>query len=220
MCVRLSVAIILVGLTADRSSIASSIAVDPGSGGFENASYGANVTIGWGFTLTTSLTVTDLGYFDGGDPGLVDLHPVAIWDTAGNLLASATVPSGTGGTLVSGFRFIPIVPVVLGPGTFSIGGYANMTSPDPLQYLVPSITTIGGLSFGTANLFSRADTLTRPTTQAEALTPFGYFGPDFLAGTLTQIPEPGAIGTTLLGLAFVMRILIKARKVLPPGTQS
>ena len=58
-------AIVLLGLTASQPSTAASIAVDLGSGGFENANYGSNSTLGWGFTLTASLTVIDLGYYDG-----------------------------------------------------------------------------------------------------------------------------------------------------------
>src|SRR5207248_1639986 len=97
-------AVTLFALTLGRPSAAATIAVEPGSGGFQNANYGDNITIGWGFTLATLLTVTDLGYFDG-NLGLVDPHPVGIWDSVGNLLAAATVPSGTAATLVSGFRF-------------------------------------------------------------------------------------------------------------------
>jgi hypothetical protein len=203
MRVYLLCAITLVALTVCQPSLAATIAVQPGSGGFQNANYGGNGTIGWGFTLAIPLTVTDLGYFDG-NSGLVDHHPVGIWNSVGNLVAAVTVPSGTAANLVSGFRFTPINPVTLGVGAFTIGGYANVTSPDPFRFEVQSITPIAGLSFGPANLFSRADSLTRPTTPAEAFNQFGYFGPNFLVSSPTQIPEPGALGITLLGLMIVM----------------
>jgi hypothetical protein len=204
ICALFTISVLALG--GGYPSTAATVAVQT-SGGLENANYGSNVTIGWRFTLTNLQTVTDLGYFDGSDPGLVDPHPVGIWDGAGNLLASAIVPAGTAGTFVSGFRFAPIAPLLLVPGLFTIGGYANVTSPDPFQFLVPSITTIPGLSVVTSNLFTRGDTLTEPVTQADALTPFGYFGPNFLVAAATEIPEPGAMLTALLGLGIVMGML-------------
>jgi hypothetical protein len=207
MRVTLSFTIILLGLTVCQPATAATIAVELGSGGFENANYGSNSTLGWGFTLTAPLTVIDLGYYDGGDAGLIDPHPVGVWDSAGDLLATATVPSGTAATLMSGFRFVAIAPLLLGPGAFTIGAYANATSPDPFRWQVPSVTTVAGLSFGTANLFIHADTLARPTTPADVFGPSGYFGPNFLVGTPTAIPEPGAIGTTLTGLAVMIGVL-------------
>jgi Domain of unknown function (DUF4082) len=195
----------LFALALAQTSTATTIAVQT-NGGLENVNYGANVTIGWAFTLSSPQTVTDLGYYDGSDPGLIDPHPVGIWDGAGNLLASTTVPAGVGGTSVSGFRFVPIAPLLLGPGLFTIGGYANATSPDPFRLPVPSGATISGLSIVTSDLFTRADALSRPATQADALTAFGAFGPDFLVSAVTEIPEPGGIVTTLVGLAIVMRI--------------
>src|SRR5258707_2309265 len=147
MRVSLSFASMLLALTVSQTSTAATIAVEPGSGGIQSADYGvANITIGWGFTLTSPLTVTDLGYFDG-DSGLADPHPVGIWDSNGNLVAMATVPSGAAATLMNGFRFVPITPVVLGIGAFRIGGYANGTSPDAFRFEVQSITTVPALSF-------------------------------------------------------------------------
>jgi hypothetical protein len=205
MRVYLSFAFILLGLTVGQPSTAATIAVQPGSGGIQNANYGANGTIGWGFTLASPVFVTDLGYFDG-NSGLVDPHPVGIWDSVGNLLATATVPSGTAATFVSGFRFVPITPVMLSAGAFTIGGYANVTSPDPFRFEVPFITAVEGLSFGPVDLFTRADTLARPTTPADVFTQAGYFGPNFLVSTSAVVPEPGTVGITLLGIAIMMGV--------------
>lgn len=203
MRMNLSYSIMLLALTAGQPSIASTIAVLPGSGGFQNSNYGSNVTVGWGFSLTDTVTVTDLGYFDG-NAGLTDAHPIGIWNSIGNLITSATVPSGAAANLLSGFRFVPIAPVVLVPGAYSIGGYANDTSPDQFRFEVSSVTTVAGLSFGPANLFTRANSLTRPTTPADAFSQDGYFGPDFLVSSPIIVPEPGGIGMSLLGLAIVM----------------
>jgi hypothetical protein len=207
--------LLLLTLTAGQPSIASTIAVLPGSGGFQNSNYGSNITLGWGFTLTDAVTVTDLGYFDG-NAGLTDPHPVGIWNSLGNLLAEATVPAGTTAALVSGFRFVPISPVLLNPGSYSIGGYANMTSPDEFRFEVSSASTVAGLTFGPADLFTQADSLARPTTKADVFSQDGYFGPDFLvSGPVTTVPEPGDIGMSLLGLAVVMGIRFRRAQAIP-----
>jgi hypothetical protein len=193
-------------LTTGRILTADTIAVLPGSGGFENSNYGSDVTLGWQFTVSVQLTLTALGYFDAGG-GLTDSHPVGVWDSLGNLIAEGTVPSGTGTNLVDGFRMLPITPVPLAPGTYTIGGYANVTSPDPFEFQAPSITTVAGLSFVQHDLFTQGSTLTEPTSVAHVFTPYGYFGPDFLVtnGTVTTVdaPEPRSILLILLGLAVL-----------------
>ncbi len=197
--------IMLLVLAVGRPSIAASIAVLPDIGGFQNSNYGGNITLGWGFTLANTVTVTDLGYFDG-NGGLTDPHPVGIWNSIGSLLAEAIVPSGATAALVSGFRFVSIVPVVLDPGAYSIGAYANDTSPDEFRFEVPSLITIAGLSFGPANLYSKADSLTRPTTKADAFSQDGYFGPNFEVGSPTSVPEPAGVGASLIGLMAIVLV--------------
>jgi hypothetical protein len=203
--INLSYSIMLLALTAGQPSIAETIAVLPGVGGFQNSNYGSNVTLGWGFTLVNAVTVTDLGYFDG-NGGLTDAHPVGIWNSIGNLVAEATVPSGATADLVSGFRFVSIDPVVLGPDAYTIGGYANATSPDQFRFEVSSVTTtVAGLSFGPVNLFTQGNALTQPTTPAEAFSQDGYFGPDFMVNSpTTTVPEPDGFRMLLLVVAIMM----------------
>ena len=217
MRAHVSFATLLLTLAAGQSSTAATIALELGSGGFQSADYGlTSVTLGWGFSLTTPLTVTELGYFDG-NSGLVDPHPVGIWDSVGNLLATATVPSGGVGDLVNGFRFVPITPVTLGAGFFTIGGFANATSPDPFRFQVQTFTPVAGLSFGPPVLFTRADSLARPTMRADVFTN-GYFGANFLVGTpATTTPEPAALGITLLGLVMVVACSQRAFGRLKPA---
>jgi hypothetical protein len=198
---------LLIGvLTTDRILMADTIAVLPSTGGFESSNYGSDVTLGWQFTLSVPLTLTALGYFDGG-AGLTDSHPVGIWDSLGDLVAEGTVPSGSGTNLVDGFWMLPITPVALGPGTYTIGGYANATSPDAFEFEVSSITTVVGLSFVQHDLFTQGSTLTEPTSVAHVFTPYGYFGPDFLVGNATNTtvgaPEPRSVGLLVLRLLFL-----------------
>ena len=212
MRINFSRSIILLALTAVPPSIAATLAVQPGSGGFQNSNYGSNITLGWGFSLVNAVTVTGLGYFDG-NGGLTDAHPVGIWNSIGILLAEATVPSGATADLLSGFRFVSIAPVILGAGAYSIGGYANATSPDEFRFEVQSVTTVAGLSFGlaTANLYTKADSLTRPTTKADAFSQYGYFGPNFEVSSPTTVPEPS--GMSLMGLLVMMiMIIVRSRR--------
>src|ERR1700693_727987 len=60
-------------------------------------------TLGWSFSVNSSISVTSLGAYDASLYGLNVAHDVGIWDAAGDLLASATVPSGTAGFLDSGY---------------------------------------------------------------------------------------------------------------------
>jgi len=208
MRINFSHSIILLALTAVPPSIAATLAVQPGSGGFQNSNYGSNITLGWGFSLVNAVTVTGLGYFDG-NGGLTDAHPVGIWNSIGILLAEATVPSGATADLLSGFRFVSIAPVILGAGSYSIGGYANATSPDEFRFEVSSLTTVAGLSFGLANLYTKADSLTRPTTKADAFSQDGYFGPNFEVSSPTTVPEPS--GVSLMGLLAIV-IIFRSRR--------
>src|SRR5437588_3894318 len=73
------------------------------------------VTSGWSFSLTTAVTVTDLGVWDGaagvttetgGGDGLSDSHFVTIWTSTMVQVAQATVPAASGATLTDGFRYV------------------------------------------------------------------------------------------------------------------
>ncbi len=57
--------LLLLALTAGRTAMAATIAVLPGSGGLQFSDYGSNFTLGWSFTLSVPLMITDLGYFYG-----------------------------------------------------------------------------------------------------------------------------------------------------------
>src|SRR6266487_2786121 len=56
-------------------------------------------TVGWAFTLSSQVSVTQLGLFDFDGNGFDTSHIVAIWTSTGTLLEQVTIPSGTSGTL-------------------------------------------------------------------------------------------------------------------------
>src|SRR4051794_27838322 len=81
-----------------------------------DGSNGTNYTLGWLFNLSSQINVSALGVYDSGADGLTQDHAVGLWDAGGNLLASTTVPA-SGGSLDNYFRFVPIAPLTLNPGT-------------------------------------------------------------------------------------------------------
>lgn len=189
---------------------ADGIAITPGTGGSENASWSGNATIGYDFTLASSVTATALGFFNAnGLSGPADSHPVGIWNSGGTLLASATVPSGAPSLLIDGFDFVSISPVVLGPGSYAAGAYGLQTSTDQFEFGESGSTTIAGLTLGGA-VFTFATGLTFPTTSVPSSTQ-GYFGPDFLAGQ--AVPEPSSIPIVVVFFGLVVLYSIRRRRL-------
>lgn len=95
---------------------------------FESTPY----TLGFEFTVTSSVQLTSLGIYDSGQDGLEAAGAVALWlASGGDPLASAVVPVGSAGTLEGLFRYTAIVPLTLEPGVhyvvgaFSDGGVAT-----------------------------------------------------------------------------------------------
>lgn len=132
---------------------------------------GGGNTHGWAFLPVLApgeqMIITSIGVFDEDGNGLFNTHQVGLWTTPGGdgaLLASATVPAGSGAPLVEGFRFTslsPAVPLPLGRG-FIIGAYYSAADGDDL--VRPNAVTfsprvfepspIGGLA-GTIQLKSK-----------------------------------------------------------------
>jgi len=151
-------------------------------------------TYGWAFTLTNTISVTELGYFDFGGNGLTDSHDVGIWTNTGTLLVSATVPAGTAATLNGDFRYVLVTATLLAPGDYVIGGFSPADSGDPVAVEASTITTASGLSYGGSRSIG-GNTLTFPIGDASG-HPNSYFGPNF---TFSTVPEPTTLGLLLFG---------------------
>jgi PEP-CTERM motif len=159
--------------------------------------------------------VTDLGFFDAsGSAGLSNSHPVGIWNSGGVLLGSATVPAGTTGTLLDGFRFVSVTPFTLGAGDYTIGAYGSQTSSDQFEWGLSGSSSVAGLSMGNAVISGYGPTaLTLPTT-VEAVVDQAYFGPDFMVASPAAVPEPPTanILAIMLGLAGFFRVVRRKRR--------
>jgi Domain of unknown function (DUF4082) len=88
---------------------------------------GSPWTLGWRFSVTTPYIVDSLGVYDSGQDGLAGPAQVGLWlASGGSPIAEATVPPGTAGDLDGYFRFTPIAPTVLSPGTdYIVGSYLS-----------------------------------------------------------------------------------------------
>ena len=105
-------------------------------------------TVGWTFTVNAPIDVTALGVFDSGENGLATSHAVGIWNSAGVLIASATVASGTTDPLTNQFRYVGITPVILGSGTYTIGAlWSGQPSADDYIADASSFSTIPDITF-------------------------------------------------------------------------
>jgi len=157
-------------------------------------------TLGWQFSTTGTITVTDLGLFDDSQDGFAERHELGLWDSAGNLLASTFVGVGTGDPLVNQFRYADIVDIVLGAGTYQIGAlFASGADPLLFPGEATGFATDSAITF-IASAFASGGTLTNPTSSAG--TDPSYFGPNFLFEA-TAVPEPGSLALLAIGLIAI-----------------
>lgn len=114
---------------------------------------GTPAVIGWKFTVSSTIMIDGLGFWDEAGDGLLVVHEVGLWNGDGStLLVSATVDNfGTGAVSTSpdGFWRFQSVPLrVLPPGDYVVGG--TVASFDPVRSNFTSsmpITTVPGVSY-------------------------------------------------------------------------
>lgn len=169
-------------------------------------------TMGFAFDVLNPVTVYSLGIFDGDQDGLISSHEVGLFDPTGTLIASVTVPDGSGAALVNQFRYVDLsTPVTLLPGNNYTLGALFLSGVD--RVLFPGeptgFATHSDIQF-VESRFVYGSALAHPAFSVSSDP--GYFGPNMLlergaGGGGSMVPEPGAVallvslgGVSLLGL--------------------
>lgn len=171
---------------------------------------GADITLGWEFTVSSPFTVTELGIWDSIFSGLAQSHAVGIWDGSGDLLVSGTVPSDTSAADFDTFRFVAVAETPLPIGNYYIGAEYASTSSDYAALYVPlaDITTAPQIAFLGNFYAASSNGLTFPSNPGNPEIE-SYFGPDF-----QFVPELSGLELTSIGLAAlaVWRLIRSSRK--------
>lgn len=154
--------------------------------GNANANNLSTGTWGYAFSLDCSRTVTALGFYDLGGNGLDYSHEVGVYTSGGVLKASTTIPAGTEGFLVNGFRFVPITPVVLTAGNYRIGAHYLTSQPEWTAIQANPPTTYSGFTIGQYAVGS-GTSLAFPNILG-TFYQYGVFGPNLLFSQAPPCP--------------------------------
>jgi len=165
-------------------------------------------TLGYSFTVNSTISIGQLGFWDQDGDGLTDAHAVGIWDATGaTLLASTIIPSGTASPLIDGFRFSNIATLTLGPGEYLAGAYTASDADAVPRFTTAS--TIPQITLGSTryDVVFNAPGLAAPIGTQGTDYDSGYFGANFRLVT-GGVPEPSTWAMMLGGfgaLGYAMR---------------
>jgi prepilin-type processing-associated H-X9-DG protein len=177
-----------------------------------NESYSnGNWVLGYSFTVDSAISVTALGVFGLNNGALNGAHDVGLWDSAQNLLASATVNEGSAGIIQDSYQFTSIAPVLLTVGdTYYVA--ASWTNADGDTWLQDptALTVAPEITYDARKYEGYTGTLVFPGLSGSGTT--GYFGGNFLfvdgavtASTPDSATTLGLLAIAVSGMAAVNR---------------
>lgn len=175
--------------------------------GSQFTGFSADETVGWSFEVAgPGVIVSSLGWWDAlPDDPLAATHEVGIWDTAGTLLASATVQVND--PLTGGFRYAELgATLTLAPGTYIIGGRDLVSDGDSYSSTNSALVMGAGITFLQAARSDIGLGFSFPNILNN--NPGGRFGPNFI---YTPVPEPGTVLMAAFGLAAVGAAVARRR---------
>lgn len=162
---------------------------------------GSPWTLGWKFSVTAPTSIEALGVYDSGQDGLAGSAQVGLWlATGGDPIVQTTVPSGTAATLDGYFRFAPITPTRLTPGTeYIVGAYLSGELATALfggnGIVDPRVNVIDARYSNAGSTAFGFPGLTDPGTEGSA-----FLGGNF---RLTPVPLPAAVWLFGSGVAGI-----------------
>ena len=210
--------IVIVMMFATTTARAALLIENSGTGG---TLFGAEVsdanTLGSKFTVGAQpLLMTGLGFFDNGLDGLLSPVEVGVWNTSTTTqVAAATVPAGTGPTLINDYRFVTLPnSIILAANTsYTIGYRSPGPGPGELQdgrdrtgMAIDSAMTIPGGGFGLRHSFDTEPFSTDFATQMPAMNlgdTVPLLGPNLQFST--TVPEPGSLCVVAIAAALLSR---------------
>ncbi len=207
----LAAAIVAAGLTVAvaGAATASTAALTGFSGGFD-ATSGSDQLYGWFFNTSAGIDVDALGVGDADGHALFVSHDVGIYDVSSqNLLVSTTVPSGSGGTLLNGFRYEDITPFHLAAGSYVIVMTMPQFNNDTQSILDTTVTTASPVSY-VISAFDTGSSLAFPGSSG--IFEKGMFGPNFTFEG-GAVPEPSTWALMLIGFGGLGAAMRSRRKV-------
>ena len=138
------------------------------------------------------IIVTHLGYYDSHGDGLLESHAIGLYDAAGVLLVSLTLPAGQSAELVNGFRYLPLSePLLLRRNQhYVIAGALGTNNKDNTVSYVTSVTMGSRLvSFVRSRYRSFAD------PHALGFPAYISNAEDWVSVNLRAIPQPDESNT-------------------------
>ncbi|HEU4820251.1 MAG TPA: PEPxxWA-CTERM sorting domain-containing protein [Qipengyuania sp.] len=157
-------------------------------------------TVGWDFTPTDNITLTDLGFFDLDGDGLALSHQIGLWASDGTLLSSTVIAAGNGAPLINGFRFVDVADLMLAAGQTYVIGAVIFEDPAGDNYFFSPSTVASDAMIGYGRGLRSGDNsgFAMPTVDPNS----GRLGPNFRF-LQSAIPEPSTWALLILGFGAI-----------------